>query len=162
MVTASGGISLPLKYMKDTIAASSNFQTWVSAASAAAALAYIHVVVAPSGYTLPCAVVEWEAGMHWPKVSGGQQNFFDQSGKITVLFQEAIVQSTEENAAFAFTNTLGAIVDDIQAIAGQATYLNIDDIVLETIARPDEDERQTVGTDFYQSMMTFSFEGKGH
>jgi len=43
-VTPTGILSLPLNYLRLTVAGSSTFRTWVGAASAAAALGYVHPV----------------------------------------------------------------------------------------------------------------------
>lgn len=157
-VSPSGNLSLPLKYLRDTIAGSSTFQTWTSSANAAAALAHVYILVAASDYTNPCAVVEWESA-RWDLESRGTRNMFEQSGGLRIIFQDAISESAESDAAYDFTNNVGAILADMMVLAGTAAYLDIISMSMDSPKRPDEDERQTLTTDVYQAFVSVVFEG---
>jgi putative component of toxin-antitoxin plasmid stabilization module len=229
-IDPTGLVSLPLQYLRKTIATSSTFQGWVGAVDETEALESVHtrlvqvakaeaslaseqvssisvkeqgsgytsapavtvhgngtgatavatisggkvtaitVTDAGSGYTkasveiavptMPFAIADWAENFARILESQGTRNYFMQDGGLVMLFRAAVDSShTEQEAAFAFTNKLGAIVKEMEEVAGTAGYLDITEIALEDgPIRPGEDERVTVG-DFYQVMYRVEFMG---
>lgn len=154
MVAAAGMFSLPLDYLRDMLANSSNFQTWTTTLNATAAKARTHVIGAADTATLPLAVVGW-ASFERESTSGGSRNFFEGGGPIALLFVAAAGADTEENEGFTFVNDIGGILADVEALAGQAGYLDIKRISLEEIWRtePDEDRAQTDDDQWHAQFM---------
>lgn len=223
----TGLVSLPLQYLRKTIAASSTFQGWVGAAEALESVhtrlvqvakaeanlaseqvASIDVKERGSGYTsapavtvhgngtgatatasisggvvtsitvnnggsgytkasvevavptMPFAIADWAENFARVLESQGLRNYFAQDGDLIMLFRAAVDPShTEQEAAFAFTNKIGAIIKEMEEKAGTAGYLDITEIALaDGPQRPDEDEKATVG-DFYQVVYRVGFVG---
>lgn len=158
-VTPTGMISLPLDHMRKTIADSAAFRTWVGAADQAAALAKVYPVLT-TATTPPFAVVDWAENFRRLKVAGGTRNFFRQEGDLTVLFRGAVNAAHDDaDAAYTFLNTVGAILAEMEALAGTAGYLDITGITLvDGPSRPLEDEKQSFA-DFYQAIYRVEFQG---
>lgn len=159
-VTPTGIISLPLHYLRQSIAASTTFQTWVGADDAEEALDNIYSV-ATIVFTRPFAVVDWAKNFKRTKNAGGTRNHFEQSGELAMLFRGSIDPThNDSDAAFAFLNTVGAIISEIEELAGVADYLDIVSITLDQGPhRPGEDEAKTSGA-FYEVVYRVEFAGK--
>lgn len=157
MVAAAGMFSLPLDYLRDMLANSSNFQTWTGTATAVAAKARTFVIGADDDETLPLAVVGWQSFAR-QSVGSGSRNHFEGSGPLWLVLIASAASDTEENEAFTFVNNVGAIIADVEALAGQAGYLDIRSIDLDYLERtePNEDEAQTAG-DTWQAAFTIDF-----
>lgn len=132
-------ISLPIYYGRLTVAASAAFQTWVGAASAAAALARVYRdgLPKPSGgvYTAAalaalrpyCIISTDDADLEAP-ASGPD---WDQRGHLMLGFEQAVTTALANDPGGlgeAFENTIGDILDDMKALANTAGYLNISTI----------------------------------
>ena len=165
MPTPSGSLSLPLKYMRDTLAASATFQTLVSALNATEALDSIFYV-STTTTTPPFAVVDWSASgpiADWDQDSYGARNRFEQTGSLEVILQAAVSSSTdaqESDEAITFGNTVGAIVDELLELAGQAAYLDITRVQAGPLMRPRQEEIASAG-DFYQVVLTVEWRSFG-
>lgn len=229
-VTPADILSLPIHYLRETIAASANFRTWVSAADVAGARLRIHynqVIVAMAkatitsgaiasiavpeggtGYTAapdvavkgdgsggrataavsggsvssitvtnggsdytdenteivvdlpthPFAVIMWAD--NWARVmeAAGDRNHFIQEGDLLLVLRASVSESHDEaDALFTFTNSVGAIIEDMEALAGTAGYLNITGMSFEEQPqRPLEDEIDTL-SDFYRTVLRIQF-----
>lgn len=157
-VTPAGMVSLPLHYLRLSIADSAAFRTWVGASTQAEALAriYINRETTP---TRPFAVVAWDRNWSREAISGGGRNYFEQRGDLMLMFEDDIADGLDEaDAYFTFTNTVGAIIEDIEELAGQAGYLNVVSIAVENgPARPTEDEKQET-SDYYQALYRIGFQ----
>lgn len=139
--TPSGMMSLPLHYLRLTLAQSANFQTWCGALDANDALNYIHPVSLDSA-SGNFAVVDWFDNFSRTADSGGDRNYFLQEGDLMLYFRAPIEDGdTDAEAAYKFTNQLGAILGDLETLAGTPGYLNLSRIQLsEPITRLTEDE----------------------
>lgn len=159
-VEPTGLFSLPIHYLRLTIAGSETFQAWVGAEDAAGALDSVHIVALRSGFTLPFAVIDWTKSFTRTKLAGGVRNHFEQAGDLALIFRAAVdSEHSDAEAAYTFLNEVGAIVEEIEELAGQAAYLNINGIYLEDGPyRPGEDEEQTSG-DYYEIVFRIGFEG---
>jgi hypothetical protein len=217
--TPSGQLSLPLHYLRQTLAASGAFQALVGAGDAAEALDSIHPVcvnlararaavsaagvvtglvledggrgyrTAPAvairgegasatatatvssgrvtglvlgaggtGYvgkttevdiappTHPLAIVDWMPEYSDRAIAGGDRNYFQAGGQLVLLLRATVNPAhSEKEAAYTFMNLAGAIVEDLEELAGVAGYLNIREIRKTSgPERPDEDERQAL------------------
>lgn len=109
---------------------------------------------------LPLCIVDWMPDWGRRSTSGGGRNYFEGSGQLLLLFRLA-VNSThdEQEAAYTAQNALGAVLDDIESLAGVAGYLDISEIrqVLGP-ARANEDEAATAG-DHYMVAYSVSWVG---
>lgn len=155
-VTPADIISLPLKYLRDTIAASATFQSWVGAANAAAALAYVHAVVATDG-TPPFVVVDW-GNYRRVKDSFGEHHNYRTEGDLRVVVRGPIAHADDADAAFEFFNKLGAIIGEMEEISGTAGYLDWESLSIESFDRPNEEEIQSTGQDYYQANLIVPYE----
>jgi len=156
--TPSGHLSLPLKYLRDTVAASSTFQGGVGAANAEEAAEKVYYV-AVSGPEADFAVVDWEANYARRAEAGGSRNWFEGEGDLVLVLRAAV--SSEDDAgtaAIKFQNWVGGVLADMEELAGTAGYLDIRAFeLMDQPARPETDEKQAkknaggalVG-DFYQ------------
>lgn len=159
-VTPSNGLSLVLSRAQALIAASSTFQTWVGAASAAAALARVHLVTGGDGVpTRPFAAVSWRPqGYTLEAVSGGSGHVYQESGAVEVLFENAVGtgNSADSDAALEHTNATGGIVEDLAGLAGSNGYLNVTQFhLLSGPMRSASSEGEAV--DYVQSVWEFEW-----
>ena len=147
-VAPTGMISLPLSYLRATLAASETFQTLAGAADAAAALAHIKLIEGPP---TSIAVVGLEQGFTRTASSGGARSYFEGDVGLELILRIAVADgATDADAFYTGMNTAGAIQKEMEALAGTAGYLDITAMTLkEGPARPFESERATIG-DFIQ------------
>ena len=157
-VAATGPISLPLANLRALIAASSSFQTWVGAASAAEALASIYQVGVDKGdYTRPFALVRHTnpGALTHESLAGGARNHFAPAGEgsLEVVFEDEVASGNEDShvdAEFAFTNNVGAVLADMETTGATGAYLVMHRwTVAFGPARAHPDEKQSEG-DYYQ------------
>ncbi len=112
---------------------------------------YTHVEIQVGGPTRPFCLIDWAANFKRSALAGGMRTFFEGEGDLVMLFRADVDSSQdEETAAWAFLNVIGAIIEDMEELAGTAGYLDI--MGIERIRgphRPEEDEVKTAG-DFYE------------
>lgn len=160
-VTPTGPLSLPLHYLRQTLADAPAFRTWVGASGGgaqAAALARIHPVAAYA-FTMPFAVVDWTPDQSFASYAGGARNHAQQRGALEIVFRDSINPAHDEaDAAYTFLNSLGGVINDLWSLAGTAGYLDITEISLvHGPHRPEEDEVKAAG-DFYQAVFKVSYQ----
>lgn len=133
-VTPSGVLSLPAKYMRDMIAASSTWQTWVADALTPETRVYYghadeeEVFAADGDTLLPFAVIE-DMDFMLPKEGFGGRNHFYQRGALAVRFVAPVSSSDSHSDAFMrFRNNIGGVLDDLMSISGTPGYLDITDM----------------------------------
>jgi len=152
-LSASGPLSLPLENLRALLAASSNFQSWVGAANAEEAKASIHLVAVEGTPSRPFALIA--QGDSWEREASadGAKKHFEASGELFLLFEADIsepYQGDPRDAELEFTNAVGAIVSDMESLAGSDGYLAVRRIGLkEGPARSQGDEKSGSG-DYYQ------------
>lgn len=154
-VTPTGILSLPLSYLRATLAGSATFQSWTGAADADAALAFILPVLAkPEDIDPPFIVLDWQSFTRNKQAD----SHFNTAGTLQIAIIGPIDQAHEDaDAAFEFLNKVGAILAEAEALAPQPDYLNWDSLALTSLDRPSDQERQSSG-DFYQAMFTLTYE----
>jgi hypothetical protein len=162
MVAAAGPISLAEEYLKTQLANVAAFQTFVSAANAAAALLSIYndALPAPAAangvYTKaelvalhPYAVVETdpEGGyeMTFAAMGSGGHEYLD-SGRIILRMVRIVPADTSiQDAERGWKNTVGQIMDGLFDLAGGAGYLAITGIALVGLHRFHPDDEVDMG-----------------
>jgi len=146
-VSATGIVSLPLENLRTLVANSDDFQTWVSAASAAAAKAHIYAVVTdpPLASKRPFACVRHCAPSEFSIDAATGAD----SGAIELWFEATIAAGNRDDAAdaeFAFTNVVGAIISDIITLSHQGGYMLIREIeCIDGPAPNSKDETESEG-----------------
>ena len=142
MTTPSGILSLPMKYLRDSLADCAAFRTFAGAADQAAALARIHYfeLTPPAdveAYTKaeitalrPYAIVATQDRNGFSaELDGASDHFeFADSGRLWLYVARTVAGDQPE---LEFCNHLGAIVAGLCKLAGQAGYLALTEISLE-------------------------------
>jgi hypothetical protein len=131
---------------------SSSFQTWVDADDDEEALESIHIVaIAADAVERPLALIN--IGDHWSSAihAGGTHNSFTRTGSLALIFEVDVLEDDDdEEAAYAFLDAVGAIIDEVEELSGQGGYLSIHEIsMLDPPARSIDDDQPTEG-DFYR------------
>lgn len=161
-VTPTGPFALAVNYAMQTLAASATFQALVGAANQAAALAFIewgetdeHNVA----QAMPRAYIDVAGENDWEKVS---DTGFLANGRLEMVLEiptPALYQgaANRRDARVWFYNNLGGILADMQALAGQAGYLNIIKFDEQNTGRADPKEND--GADFWVSIWNLTYLG---
>lgn len=158
MVAPTGHLSLPIDLLRKTVAGSTTFQAWTGTADAAAALARVHAVQADASAAKPFAVVDWARSYSRRRDAGGTRNHFQATGSLSLLFRAQITEADAGDAAYDFLNKVGAVLADMEGLAGTAGYLDVEEIrLVEGPERPEEDEVKALGYDFYQARFEVEF-----
>lgn len=165
-VAPSGPMSLPFSGAKTLLSNSSNFQTWVGAGNATAALASIHLIhlagtsvaaARPYALIMPGDFFEYTA------IAGGAGFTFSQSGTLSVMFEDDIVSAdipNHDDAFFAFTNVIGEIVGDLASLSGISGALAVIQIsVRMPPARNNKNEFDPGG--YYQTTLDLKWDPAG-
>ncbi|MBE3131955.1 MAG: hypothetical protein IMZ55_00650 [Acidobacteria bacterium] len=160
--TAAGPLMLPLKYLRDTIAASDTFQDWTFSGNAAAASAHVHYAALPvpaagrehtlaelQGYR-PFAIIgqHSDGGYHTVADAVTSGNEFYEGGVLRVVIEADVAPAVIDDYAeveIQFLNKVGGVVSEIKALAGTAGYLNIRRISVHGPWRNNEAERLKEG-----------------
>lgn len=159
-VAPSGHLSLPLSYLRATVAGSASFRVWVGvdADDAAGALARVYPFQTGAATVRPFAVVEWARSYTRKRRAGGSRNWFEASGALLLTFRETLTEADPADAGFAFGNQVGAIIEEMEELAGTAGYLDIQESrLVEGPWRPEEDEVKAIGYDFFQCSWEVEF-----
>ena len=158
--TPTGLLAEPLYHLAFLIASSTAFQTWTATENATAALAHVHIVEPDDGpVTHPFCVVTWEK-CRWNAVAGGTGLQHQANGEMYALF-EAKIDETDINVskepAYKFTNSLGAIIQDMLDKSGTGGYLFVPSITMDE--KPNRASESYLGTlgDFYQAKLTIGW-----
>lgn len=153
-VTPSNILSLPLKHLQDAIAASASFQSWAGTTPGAATLARIHLVgVDVATIVRPFALIDFGEKYESDHISS--QGQFLQSGELLLLFEDNVAVANAGNhgdAKIAFTNPVGAVLSDVQALAGIGPYLSVQKVRLKSGPTRSSESERAAGTDLYQAV----------
>jgi hypothetical protein len=151
--TPSGSVSLIIENTRLILAASATFQAMVGAENPGEARASIlYPIVDATDYARPCAILWFGDGEH-PLIGRGLHSEFGERARVGCRIERTIDAADddagEENDAYlVFANIIGAILSEIEALAGTATYLDITSIRIADLPRtPLEDE--SAGTRYY-------------
>lgn len=157
----SGPFSLPLTNLQTLLANSATFQDWVDAADADEAKARIYLIAVSEGsYTRPYALIS--TGDSWERklTAGGASHCFEPSGSLFLLFEANVSEANKNShrdAELEFANKIGAIISEMETLAGQSGYLAVYSISLKAgPSRSGEDEKDAQG-DYYQIMFEISW-----
>lgn len=161
-LVADSLLSLPVVYLRESIAASANFQAAVGAANPTEAKASIHLIAFESAWALPHCIIGTTDGMNIP-------DYTDEThGMLIMILQDGIdTTHTIEEAFNAFTNWIGKTITDIRNLSRAGGYLNVINItpVGPGAQRPDPREKQTIQdpegneiSDFYQAIFTVEYQ----
>lgn len=135
-MAATGYFSLPKDEIRNIIADTDAFQTFVGAANATAAKAYIHVYEqVPPDQTAYCIIDDHpEAGRFTRKASGaGVSSFRWTRGSVFGIYQHVV--SFGETTAQAFDNAVSDVITQILDRSGVGTFRYVDEIL--SIADPE-------------------------
>lgn len=151
-VTPSGMLSLPLANLRTALSNCTAFQTWVGAANAAAALAYISLVEKGSSLTGKFAVIDDGTKYSGERLTSGAT--FHEEGSLALIFQGNVhtdYATSEVDAQMEFTNSVGAILEELITYCGNNS--NVFNIAkFSKIFGPwrSDDEERNAGNDYIQ------------
>ena len=143
-VSPTGMLSLPIDYLRDTIANSSTFQTWTGTANATAAKARTHVGRAAGSATHPLACVGYSSGF---RRFSNELDVWQQDNVLQLLFRDDFSRSLNESDAYdTFANQVGAVMEDMEALFNDAGYLDVFEWAIITGPnRTTDNDEQTMG-----------------
>jgi hypothetical protein len=156
-VTATGVISVPLSALRTMVSQSATFQTWVGAANAAAALASIHMVgLAEADVARPFALVT--LGDNWRRTYAGTNRFTMNGELFLVLEGEVDAANVDDfaDAEFEFTNTVGGIIEDLEALSESEALIVQSIRVQDAPQRSWRDEKASEG-EYYNCVFAFEY-----
>lgn len=158
--TPVNGLSLPLSHMRDLLAATSAFQEWTGAADADEAKAHIYLVNLPqSDLQRPFALVGFSDKWKREKIAQYQ---YQTTGELYLTFEADVAiadQGSESDAVFGFMNPLGAVIDEITAIAGTDNYLNVIEMEMPSLPMRTNSEDTEMDEDYYAAEFMIVWSG---
>lgn len=162
-VTPTGMLSTQVDRLRHTVAGSATFRSWTSTASETLALARVLPAYTDGAATLPIAWVEWQKFRR--DLDGfGSQNWWDadDANALMVGFRASISDTDPADALYAFTNKIGAILTEMEALFGtSSTYFDGASYeIIEGPERSDEDESASIGA-FYEVLVAFRYRKTG-
>ena len=157
-VTAEGLLSQPLAYARVMIARSAAFQAWTGAADETAALAQVHLLHSTRKPTLPMCLLDLGDQFERSRTTILNGASFESLGQIIAYFRDVVDPGADElDATYAFTNRLGAVWRDLEALAGTPGLLGITNISLAVPpTRIEPDRRQHAG-DLFEAALACTF-----
>lgn len=162
MATAPTGTeSKLLDNLRTLVANSSSFQTWVGAENATVAKASVTIEESAPGSNRPFAIVGFDSPPEREASAGGTRNYFELRTTLWLAFEAAISDTdSPEDSLYEFTNTVGAIIGEMELLAGTGGYLNATSIRCEGIGRSDIGEASASGA-FYRGSYVVEVTGVG-
>jgi hypothetical protein len=154
-VTPAGILSRPLNALRQAVALSTAFQTWVDAADDDEALDRVYVLAAPDDFPdCPFAVVDFGEFKRERMTVNPSRPFQQMDPSESLLYFRAEVDPADDvnDAAYNFCNNVGAVISDLEAYAGDVLNGFPFIIQIEMIAAPTRirfEERATAG-DFFE------------
>lgn len=157
-VTPTGPFSLPLARARELLSTSTAFQTLASAVDAAAALNSIHLV-AHTSPTRPFAIVGHGPIWQYDRVQQyAAAEIGAASGQTYIMIEQTAGDGASiADAEMAFTNAVGAIVQDLIRLSAAPGKLGIIRITAGQPRRSHPDENASLadgGGDYYQILLT--------
>ena len=141
-----------LSNLRILISNSAAFRTWTTSANPTAALAHIKLTESDPASNRPFCVIGHTSGLETPVdlgvIASGTRNFFDLKARLYVIFQNDITETADFDAQYEFENIVGAIIAEIQVLAGSGGYLNVVRIECEGVWRSDDAETESTGAHF--------------
>lgn len=158
-VAAAGNVSLPLSYLRASIAGSATFRTVTSASDASAALAFIFIGEVLGAADRPFALINhrgleaFKEGSAWSRMRGVLEAVFE------FPVSDALKgESKRADARMTFLNNIGAIVKEITDQFNEAGKLSVTMIRLGLQGRADPDGDQ--GSQYHGATFQLTYEGQ--
>lgn len=155
----TGILSQPLARMRNLIAASPAFQAWVGASNSLEALPHVHLLSTTRKPSLPLCLIDLGDGFERVRTTLVNGRPFESSGQIVVYFRDLVAPGADPvDAAYAFTNRLGAVWQDFERLAGKPDRVGITQISLSSPPTRIEADRRQYAGDYFEAAMTCSFQ----
>lgn len=164
-VTPEGLLSLPLHYLRLSLANSARLRTWFSVADEAAALAkiYINSTPPPAGNRDTHRGADIEAlrpyCIVWLPDSDNERDAvgphaFRAASRVGILFEANVASGLNHSDAWlTFFNNVGVVLEEIGDLSGTAGYLAMTDWNLISWARSTPDIVRDIGDAFQAEIM---------
>lgn len=159
MTTPTGYLSAPLATLREMVAATAAFQSWLGVATEAAATPSVHVIATGQNPSRPLALIDfgpWERervavtnGRQWQTLIGSE----------LVLYFRDDAGETEPDAAYDFCNRCGAVLAELETIAGIYADETLSITRARMLAAPqriDSHMRDTSG-DYYEAAFALQY-----
>ena len=121
--------------LKENVAASATFQTWIGAtgdAAAKLAAARLRIYeIAVSTPTRPFAIIELGPEYNAQRNGHGTCDAFIHSGGLFLVFEALATDADDKAALKAFTLIVDAVIDELLIFSGQGGYLAIENLSLD-------------------------------
>lgn len=156
-VTPTGILSKPLNALREAVALSTAFQTWVDAGDDDDARDRVYIMAAPEDFpACPFAVVDFGEFKRERMTINPARPFQQMDPSESLLYFRAEVDPADDanDAAYNFCNNVGAVLADLEAYAGDRLNGFPFIIQIEMIAAPTRirfEQRPTSG-DFIECM----------
>jgi hypothetical protein len=161
--TPTGPIAAPVYHMRVLLSRSATLQAWLGATGgtdderAASCLGLIHRLLAPAGTARPlCYVTNWTPFSARAEAGGGGFAY-EHTGAVLACFEDDVDpdDADDHGDAFdAFSNQVGAVLLEVEALAGSGTYLAVEDFDLIWPPRRAAPEDRAGGRDFFEAGIT--------
>lgn len=117
------------------------------------------IVVA--GPPMPWALIDWAPNFERAAAAGGSRRYFEQTGDLVVVLRAPVdADHDDAEASYAFMNIVGAIIEDMEELAGTAGYLSIDRLGRAQGPRRPEAAEVKVAGDFYEYWLRVGWDGQ--
>lgn len=140
--TPTGNIALTLANLETLLASSATFRTSVAAADVAAAKAFIFWLAdAPASSIRTFGWIKTKDG--WRAESQSGSNNFWKTMPLQILLQRADAEADgPKERQVKFLNWLGAVVDEMLALAGTSSYLHVTSLTIANTMMSDDNDEQ--------------------
>ena len=156
MATAPLGLlSEPLARLRTMLAESTAFQQWTGTADATAALAHIHLLSSARKPALPVCLLDLGEQFERTRTTILNGSRFESAGHLVAYFRAVVPDGTDDlDAVYTFTNHLGAVWRDLEALAGTNGRLGITTISLAVPPTRIEADRRQYGGDLFEAALS--------
>ncbi len=157
--TPSGGPSLVMSRLATLLANSGTFQAVVEAGDATEALDSIHwPAVEGASWDIPAALIGFDDAWREGIIAAGSGFLYGESGELWLELTFPIPSAyraagQEQNAWLWFTNRVGAILGEMQALSGTGTYLIVQEFSYQSGPERSSNDRETQGDYWYGATM---------
>ena len=142
-VSPTGPLSLPLGHLKTLLGASGTFASWIGSSH----VRFVEVTAAEDKDLRPWALIDQGADWERTKFAADAGRLRGGGSLMLRVLADVPAEHADDagDAQFWFTNQLGAIVQEIEELAGSDAYLNVTGINLVELERADETVANTEG-----------------
>ena len=158
MIMPAGLLSIPLDRAQHTLAKSIAFQTWVGVTNENDALPFIHMMQTAEETAAPFCILDLGDELERTRTSVHNGSPFEPSGQIIAYFRHLVPEGTSaHDAVYGFTNILGALWADLEAMAGQPNTIGIYKINLLTPPTRILSDRRNYAGDLFECALGLSW-----